>query len=83
MSFHACAVRDVHAGVLDYARLTGTIPPEIGDLASLRLLDLNGNNINGSLPSSIGNLHLETLRLGSNKVRRSVHFRACLNGSSG
>ncbi|XP_072078673.1 uncharacterized protein [Arachis hypogaea] len=37
-------------------KLTGTIPKEIGNIATLKLLLLNGNNLSGSLPDELGNL---------------------------
>jgi hypothetical protein len=36
--------------------LTGSIPPSIGKLFSLRYLYLNNNHLSGSIPSSLGNL---------------------------
>lgn len=49
-------------------RLSGTIPPEIGDLIYLRNVDFNGNAITGSIPPTLGQLQLEVLRLGNNQV---------------
>ncbi|KAI3754022.1 hypothetical protein L2E82_26112 [Cichorium intybus] len=36
--------------------LSGQVPPELGQLADLRLLGIGTNNFNGSLPSELGNL---------------------------
>jgi len=36
--------------------LTGTIPPEIGQLAALTRLNMHSNNLSGNIPSTIGNL---------------------------
>ena len=36
--------------------LTGSIPPEIGQLTRLRILDLRSNRLTGSIPDEIGNL---------------------------
>ena len=36
--------------------LTGTIPPEIGQLRNLRLLDLTSNRLSGPIPPEIGQL---------------------------
>ena len=38
--------------------LTGSIPPEIGQLSSLDWLMLDANNLTGSIPAEIGNLPL-------------------------
>ena len=47
--------------------LTGTIPSELGNCASLELLDLELNNFVGTVPSSIGRLtKLNNLLLGGN-----------------
>ena len=44
--------------------LTGEIPPELGDLANLRLLYLNSNDLTGEVPSELGDLaNLEVLNL--------------------
>jgi len=44
--------------------VTGTLPPEIGNLSSLKNLVLFGNNMSGPLPATIGNLsNLEILNL--------------------
>ena len=48
--------------------LSGTMPPEIGDLTGLTSLILNFNQINGSIPPEIGNLtNLRDLQLTSNQ----------------
>eukprot|EP00980_Cylindrotheca_fusiformis_P009967 scaffold2203_cov106-Cylindrotheca_fusiformis.AAC.1 len=36
--------------------LSGTLPPEIGNLKNARYIDMNFNNFEGSIPSEIGNL---------------------------
>ena len=44
--------------------LTGTLPPELGDLDQLRTLDLGGNALSGPIPPELGNLQaLEVLAL--------------------
>ena len=37
--------------------LTGEIPPVLGSLGSLRVLDLRGNNLTGEIPSELANLN--------------------------
>ena len=56
---------------LDLSRnaLTGPIPPELGDLTSLRELDLSFNALTGTIPPKLGNLtRLNTLELGWNDL---------------
>lgn len=49
--------------------LSGSLPPEIGDLARLRLLVLAGNELRGSIPWEIGQLtELTRLDLGGNRL---------------
>lgn len=53
--------------------LTGTVPPEIGNLAALRLLDLQRNELSGSLPTEIGYLEsLEELNVSINRLTGEV-----------
>ena len=49
--------------------LTGELPPEWGELASLRQLDLFGNDLTGELPTEWGSLpNLQRLDLGGNDL---------------
>ena len=41
---------------ITYVGLTGSIPPEIGCLTNLTILNLGGNQLTGEIPSEIGNL---------------------------
>ena len=41
---------------LAYNELSGSIPAELGNLANLAWLDLNGNVLTGPIPSELGNL---------------------------
>ncbi len=54
---------------LDENKLTGSIPPELGSLTHLRLLNVNGNALTGSVPPELGGLtHLERLWLNDNDL---------------
>ena len=49
--------------------LEGSIPPELGDLASLAVLDLGFNDLSGAIPLEIWNLgRIEHLDFGSNDL---------------
>ncbi|MYE03681.1 MAG: hypothetical protein F4Y00_01715 [Bacteroidetes bacterium SB0662_bin_6] len=49
--------------------LTGSIPPEIGDIVHVKKISLEGNELTGSIPSEIENLiHLEILNLRFNEL---------------
>ena len=49
--------------------LSGTIPPELGDLVHLRELDLSNNGLTGSIPPELGKLfRLELLNLSGNRL---------------
>ena len=50
-------------------RLRGEIPPELGNLANLETLRLDGNQLSGAIPPELGNLaNLETLWLHDNEL---------------
>ncbi len=52
-----------------YSQLSGTLPPELGDLSHLRLLALWGNQLHGPIPAELGDLsELVTLNLSSNQL---------------
>ena len=56
-----------------YNNLSGTIPPEIGDLTNLQYLYLVNNNLTGSIPTQIGNLNnLQYLDLSYNNLTGSI-----------
>ena len=50
-------------------RFSGKIPHEVGNLTSLRWLDLHGNRLTGEIPKELGNLtNLEVLVLSANQL---------------
>ncbi len=53
--------------------LTGSIPPELGSLVSLRYLFLHNNQLTGSIPPELGNLvNLLRLRLNDNQLTGTI-----------
>jgi len=58
---------------LSFNQLTGSIPPEIGNLTNLTYLSLSNNQLTGSIPPEIGNLtNLTELRLDINQLTGSI-----------
>ncbi len=54
-------------------RLTGRIPPELGNLANLEILSLNQNELSGPIPPELGKLvNLENLWLRENQLTGSI-----------
>ena len=53
--------------------LTGPIPPELGSLANLEVLDLSTNDLSGPIPPELGNLsNLTALRLRKNYLTNPI-----------
>ena len=58
---------------LDQNSLAGIIPPEIGNLTNLKVLNFNRNQLSGSIPAEIGNLvNLTGLYLYGNEFSGSI-----------
>ncbi|WP_372682051.1 LamG-like jellyroll fold domain-containing protein, partial [Desulfosarcina sp.] len=54
-------------------KLTGTLPPELGNLSNLENLDLWGNLLTGSIPPELGNLtNLRWLSLHTNQLTGTI-----------
>ena len=52
--------------------LTGSIPPELGNLVSLRIAELEMNRLTGSIPQELGNLTKSRI---SRPQRKSTEWR--------
>jgi Leucine-rich repeat (LRR) protein len=67
------SVEDTDSLDLSSDQLTGSIPPEIGNLTNLTYLKLSENQLSGSIPSEIGNLtNLTYLYLYDNQLSGSI-----------
>lgn len=63
----------VTALLLSSNQLTGSIPPQLGNLTNLWWLYLNSNQLTGSIPSQMGNLiYLQGLDLASNQLTGNI-----------
>ena len=63
---------------LEYGGLTSEIPPEIGTMTNLTLLDLSNNELTGEIPLEIGNLtNLLVLDLYSNQLTGEIPPEVC------
>lgn len=53
--------------------ITGTLPPQLGNLASLQTLEIRRNSLSGTIPSSLGNLtNLQFLNLERNQLTGEI-----------
>lgn len=58
---------------LSFNELSGEIPPELGNLASLWHLDLSGNQLSGEIPPELGNLaELGSLDLNGSRLSGEI-----------
>jgi Leucine-rich repeat (LRR) protein len=58
--------------------LVGTIPPSLGNLTSLQVLDLQSNALSGSVPAVLGNLEsLVSLTLHANQLSGTIPIVLC------
>jgi hypothetical protein len=56
-----------------FATITGTLPSELSNLKKLKLLEVNGNKLTGSIPASFGTMtNLEDLRLQDNQLTGAI-----------
>ena len=71
---NADASDQVSLVILGYNQLSGTIPPELGQLAHLEWLSLDGNQLSGTIPAALGNrlANLKELHLGSNQLSGTI-----------
>ncbi|KAL3820267.1 hypothetical protein ACJIZ3_006172 [Penstemon smallii] len=70
-----CNIRHQRIAALNVSNmnLSGTIPPQIGNLSFLVSLDMSGNNLNGNLPNELAKLkRLKNLRLRGNQLSGSI-----------
>ncbi|XVF88264.1 hypothetical protein PTKIN_Ptkin19aG0035900 [Pterospermum kingtungense] len=67
-------ILDYMSGIdLSCNRLTGQIPPEIGNLSELHSLNLSRNSLTGFIPSSFSNLkQIESLDLSNNNLSGKI-----------
>jgi Leucine-rich repeat (LRR) protein len=73
--WYGVTVSGGHVSYIDpiFNNLTGSIPPELGNLPALWGLELGGNQLTGSIPPELGNLtNLASLYLNNNQLTGSI-----------
>ncbi|KAE9462824.1 hypothetical protein C3L33_05268, partial [Rhododendron williamsianum] len=67
-------VLDLFSGInLSHNRLTGPIPPEIGNLSHIKVLNFSHNNFTGTIPATFSNLNsIESLDLSYNHLNGKI-----------
>ncbi|CAK9882194.1 unnamed protein product, partial [Sphagnum jensenii] len=68
--------------ILDDASIVGTLPPEIGDLQNLAILDLSNNMLSGLPPDLTTMPTLQYLNLSMNKFDGLIDLASIFNPSS-
>ena len=69
----SCYSLDITSLNKSFNDLTGSIPPEIGQLTNLQLLNLSFNDLSGILPEELWNLeNLEALNLSNNNLSGEI-----------
>ena len=74
-TWHGVTVSDGRVTGLDFEgnQLIGTIPAELGNLSSLRKLNLDNNQLTGSIPDELGDLaSLTALYLRDNQLKGTI-----------
>uniref|UniRef100_A0A7N2R4C4 Uncharacterized protein n=1 Tax=Quercus lobata TaxID=97700 RepID=A0A7N2R4C4_QUELO len=72
--FYKGGILDLMSGLdLSFNKLTGSIPPELGQLSPILALNLSSNQLTGSIPSTFSKLtQLESLDLSHNNLNGEI-----------
>ncbi|KAI5323704.1 hypothetical protein L3X38_032776 [Prunus dulcis] len=76
-SFRNCSTSSLQYIYLYYCNMRGDIPIGIGNLSSLVLLSMRGNQLSGSIPTSLRLGNLQALFLTDNKLRGYIPYQLC------
>jgi Leucine-rich repeat (LRR) protein len=74
-SWHGVACLGAHVSQLNLFSnlLSGSIPPELGNLVNLQVLDLDTNQLSGNIPPQLGNLaNLQFFDLDTNQLSGNI-----------